>query len=126
MSSTGRGGQRSPADFYRTPRWTVNAVLSALRLPEGRWLELGAGEGDIIRAVHARRCDVTWTAVELREECRPSLEATGAEVVISTIKRWTPPAEPFDVLGRRRAPRGRPQAAAAPSPRPAPCRTRVR
>jgi hypothetical protein len=71
--------------------------LSALQLPGGRWLELGAGEGDIIRAVRARRNDVQWTAIEMREECRPLLEATGAEVIISTIKRWKPPVEPFDV-----------------------------
>lgn len=97
MSSTGRGGERSPADFYRTPRWCISAVLSALDLPGGRWLELGAGEGDIIRAVNVRRNDVRWTAVEMREECRPLLEATGAEVIISTVKRWKYLGEPFDV-----------------------------
>jgi hypothetical protein len=41
-------------------------------------MEPGAGDGAIIRAVNAVRSDVTWTAVELREECvHPLAEALG-------------------------------------------------
>lgn len=75
MSSTNRGGQRSEADFYPTPAWCVRRLIEAAALPGGRWLEPAAGRGDIIRAVDAARSDVTWTAVELRPECRPALAA---------------------------------------------------
>lgn len=71
MSSTNRGAVRREADFYETPSWCVKRLLEKLNLPGGRWLEPGAGEGAIIRAVD--RSDVNWTALELREETRPSL-----------------------------------------------------
>jgi hypothetical protein len=51
----------------------VKRLLERCALPSGRWLEPGAGEGNIIRAVNRVRQDVSWSAVELREECRPKL-----------------------------------------------------
>lgn len=79
MSSTNRGSQRSPADFYPTPAWCVARLLETVSLPGGRWLEPCAGDGDIIRACSALRDDLTWSAAELREACRPALRAaTGA------------------------------------------------
>lgn len=72
MSSTNRGYQKARDDFYPTPTWCVRRLLERLPLPSGRWLEPGAGEGAIIRAVS--RPDVRWTAIELRPECRKDLE----------------------------------------------------
>lgn len=72
MSATNRGAVRHPADFYATPSWCVDRLLEKLSLPGGNWLEPGAGEGNLIKAVN--RSDVRWTALELREECRPTLE----------------------------------------------------
>jgi hypothetical protein len=71
MSSTNRGGQRSPADYYITPAWCVERLLEVLELPGGPWLEPAAGDGAIIRAV--RRRDIDWTAWELRNEERAVL-----------------------------------------------------
>lgn len=95
MSSTNRGGQRSPADFYATPAWCVHRLIEALPyylIAGSRWLEPAAGDGAIIRAVaasprvggrlYAPQGRLTWDALELREECRPALEATGARVTI--------------------------------------------
>lgn len=65
MSSTNRGGQRRPDDYYATPSWCVDRLLEAVQLPSGPWLEPSAGEGHIVRAVNQFRSDVEWTAVEL-------------------------------------------------------------
>ena len=67
MSST-RGLPRlgGPEDFFRTPSWTVRRLLEAVTLPGGWWLEPGAGDGSIIRAVNAERRDVRWIASEVR------------------------------------------------------------
>jgi len=86
VSSTNRGGERSIADFYPTPSYVVRAELEARSLPGGRWVELGAGDGDIIRAVNAVRRDIEWTALELRDECRPRLEALGARTIIGALE----------------------------------------
>lgn len=82
MSSTDRGNQRSPADFYATPAWCVQRLLEVAQLPGGLWLEPAAGDGAIVRAVTRR--DVSWHLRELREEERPALErsAPGAKVFI--------------------------------------------
>lgn len=78
MSATNRGGERNESDFYPTPRWPVHRFLERYPLPGGRWIEPGAGEGHIIRAVNEVRSDVLWTACELRDECTPLLLAAGA------------------------------------------------
>lgn len=64
MSATNRGAVRQPNDNYPTPEWCVRALLDAVPLPGGRWLEPCAGDGAIMRAV--RRPDVIWTGYELR------------------------------------------------------------
>jgi hypothetical protein len=68
--------------------------MEACPLPGGRWLEPGAGEGAIIRAVNSVRQDIAWTAVELREACRPSLnrvltpgEPVGDDLVMGDFVR---------------------------------------
>ncbi|MBT3224475.1 MAG: hypothetical protein HN348_35860 [Proteobacteria bacterium] len=73
MSSTGRGGKRSPADYYPTPAWCVRRLLEEVELPGGVWVEPCAGDGAIIHAVNAVRGDVEWQANELRKECRGDL-----------------------------------------------------
>lgn len=78
MSATNRGGQRSEADFYATPAWCVRRLLERVQLPGGDWLEPGAGNGSIIRAVRSVRRDASWTAVELRPEAWVEASARGA------------------------------------------------
>lgn len=69
MSATGRGERGGEgADFFPTPAWCVDWLLRAVDLPGGNWLEPSAGDGAIIRAVNARRDDVRWSAVEIRED----------------------------------------------------------
>lgn len=81
MSSTNRGAQRSPADYYPSPAWPVRRFLERCGLPTGRWLEPSAGEGHIIRACAPLVSGVEWTAVELRPECAPLLSEAGARVL---------------------------------------------
>jgi len=90
MSSTNRGTKGGgDAEFYPTPPWPTLRILERLaHLPGGPWLEAGAGDGSIIRAVNAVRSDVLWTAVELRAECRVTLAQTGADVHIAPFQRW--------------------------------------
>lgn len=70
MSATGRGPRLGgPEDYYATPSWAVDRLLEAWHPPGGLWVEPSAGDGAIIRAVNARRSDVEWAALEIREEC---------------------------------------------------------
>lgn len=66
MSSTKRGSQRSPADAYPTPGWTIHRLLEEVALPNGRWLEPGVGNGDIVRAVHQKMEGVQFTGFDIR------------------------------------------------------------
>lgn len=98
MSSTNRGGKRSPADFYSTPPYCVLRILedpyAQEQLPAGRWLEPGAGDGAIIKATKLVRSDIEWTALELREECKPPLvEAVGSTGTVLIEDYLTPPAD---------------------------------
>jgi hypothetical protein len=113
MSSTARGGQRSPADWYPTPAWCVHRLLDdiANRQVRGeyadlyprfdKWLEPCAGEGAIIHAVNERVLNIhQWTAVELREECLPALSSIVGDltgVIIGDILHMTPSAARYDV-----------------------------
>lgn len=100
MSSTNRGAERRPADYYPTPGWCVRRLLERVHLPLGRWLEPGAGQGHIIRAV---TLPVDWVACELRPECSEPLRAavgTSGRVEICDFLRGDLAArhpEPFDV-----------------------------
>jgi len=73
VSSTNRGSQRSPADYYATPEWCVWRLLEEVGLPGGCWIEPAAGDGAIIRAVG--RNDVVWDAWEIRSSEGPVLRA---------------------------------------------------
>lgn len=106
MSSTSRGGKRSASDFYSTPSWPIHRLLERLPLRAGNWMESSAGEGAIIKAVndYCRNCRpgfISWTAFELREECRPALEALGIENLTTGCDFLDPriqaPSTKFDV-----------------------------
>lgn len=104
-----RGGDTATGgvhQFYRTPRWCGRRLTAHLpHLPAGRWLEPGAGLGDFILGItEARRDAIEWTAVEIREECKPTLERMSQieHVVIGDFVRVIGPAllaagEHFDV-----------------------------
>lgn len=102
VSATGRGPrQGGPDDFYRTPAWAVHRLLDAIgsELAYGRWVDCGAGDGAIIKAVNsqwdpslvlaesdeARQLvgGIDWLAIECRATARAELEATGARVEIA-------------------------------------------
>lgn len=83
MSSTGRGFERRKDDYYATPSWCVDWLLPMIDLPGGRWLEPGAGDGAIIRAVSAHRRDIAWTAVELDSARAANMLVDTATTVLS-------------------------------------------
>jgi hypothetical protein len=98
VSATNRGERGGGEhDFFPTPSWCTRRLIEQVSLPGGRWLEPGAGDGAIVRAVN--RKDVLWTAVELREEARPHLlrSVTNGEVVITDFLRDYRSDRPFDV-----------------------------
>lgn len=83
MSSTKRGGQRSPSDNYPTPMWCTHRFLekylkrvNSLTSGASRWLEPGAGEGNLVRAVNEfwTEGNFSWDLCEIRESCKPILE----------------------------------------------------
>lgn len=75
MSSTNRGAERAPFDFYPTPAWATKALLAACPdLPGGLWCEPAIGDGAIVRAVEeARPGRQTWIAADIRPEAVASL-----------------------------------------------------
>lgn len=93
MSATNRGGVRMRLDWYRSPAWTLLRLLDKLveirqplpRSTSARYLEPGAGDGILIRALNTwqerRRLPVpAWDAYELDEQHRPILATTGARL----------------------------------------------
>lgn len=70
MSSTNRGAERSPADFYPTPLWATQALLTAIPdLAAGVWCEPAVGNGAIVRAVEAVRPGrQRWIVGDLRPQ----------------------------------------------------------
>ncbi len=80
MSATNRGERGGgDLDYFPTPAKAVRSFLDACPLRGGRWLEPGAGDGAIIRAVDDWRSDhgqtqVNWRAVEVNPARRPELE----------------------------------------------------
>lgn len=98
MSSTNRGGKRSPSDNYPTPPYCAHRLLedpyARENFPSGKWLEPGAGDGAIIRAVNEVRQDIVWTALELREECKEDLTlAVGPRGLVVIEDFLTPPVD---------------------------------
>lgn len=96
MSSTNRGGRRSPADYYPTPAWCVERLLEEAELPGGLWAEPCAGDGAIIRAVKAVRPGIEWCANELRPECSNELLplVANGELALGDARGWSPRSRP--------------------------------
>ena len=82
MSSTFRGAERMPADFYSTPPDVVRSILKVL----GKWgpsriLEPAAGTGGIMRVVKKVWPNSRISGVELDEERARACEAEGLNVM---------------------------------------------
>lgn len=72
-----RAAGRRVRDAYPTPPWCLEALLAVGPRPMTSWvLEPSAGEGSLVRVLVEAGYAVE--AVEIREECRPALEAAGA------------------------------------------------
>lgn len=84
MSSTARGAQRNPDDFYETPAWATRAELATMPFigEAPRILEPMAGRGAIVRELRARWPNSHITAIELDAERAASLKDSGASEVI--------------------------------------------
>ncbi len=103
MSAKGNGAASITADHYPTPPSLVTRLveadggLGAKVRDAGKgdsftFLDIGAGEGAISRELIRLGVPPSRiTAIELRPECRPALEALGVEVIIGDALRL--PAE---------------------------------
>jgi len=86
MSSTNRGGKRSPSDNYGTPFWCTHRLMDRLQLPkDGIWYEPCAGDGAIIHAMNTRKEYREWWANEIRKEERPRLSVSLPREGVLTI-----------------------------------------
>lgn len=90
-------------DWYRSPGWTLLRLLDKLALPGAgaRYLEPGAGDGILIRALdtwrNRRRLQpVVWDAYEIDEHHRPILDSTGARTHMRDFFTAHVPASLFD------------------------------
>ncbi len=98
MSAAGRGAMRREADFYATPAWCTRRLLAIDVIPGSRWLEPCAGNGEIIDASLKYRQDIRWSAIELREECRPMLTPIVTDLVIGDFLHLTPSPRRYDAV----------------------------
>jgi hypothetical protein len=98
MSSTHRGGKRSPADNYATPLWCVHRALEAIALPDGVWCDPCAGTGNIIQGTQMVRPEISWKAYELRPEClEPLVNIDSHPTIVDFTSTYLRPPE-FDVI----------------------------
>lgn len=69
MSSTNRGSERRPDDFYVTPAWCVDRLFEAytpqFESDRQSFLEPCVGDGAIVRAVSRRFPHARWTMVDI-------------------------------------------------------------
>ena len=102
MSSTKRGGARSPDESYPTPSWVLDRFLDKQVLQPGNWLDAGAGAGALIAATAAHPSygsKVRWTAAELHPAHAPALQLlTGRAPIIGDFRTFPLPTTPFDVV----------------------------
>lgn len=96
MSAKGRGAVVAKHEFYGTPPAPVEALLRNVALPIGTWLEPGAGDGAIIRAVNDLELRggpvIDWAAVELQPRMARKLKDSGAKwVYTADFRRWVAP-----------------------------------
>lgn len=92
-------GARPDDDFYRTPRWLVDAVLERVRVRPRHALDAGAGDGVLGQAVSALfPGGVSVTAVELDPERAGRLPAPW-DVHIANFLTWAPACpDRFDLI----------------------------
>jgi hypothetical protein len=64
MSATGRGRERNPRDYYRTPEWCVEALLLEEELLSDVF-DPACGDGAILGAIQAHGSGHTVHAQEL-------------------------------------------------------------
>jgi len=86
MSATNRGAVRNEADFYVTPRKTVDLILNEIsdsHYEYAQILEPCAGNGAIVKALREWFSSSTITANEIRREERNSLFESGADYVVN-------------------------------------------
>jgi hypothetical protein len=113
MSAKGNGAASITADHYPTPPslvarlWEVTDMAFMNRGLKATFLDIGAGEGAICRELIRLGVPPSRiTAIELRPECRPALEALGVEVIIGDAlclpTHYRPPGCPVpeSLLGR--------------------------
>ena len=101
MSSTRRGTQRAPSDFYPTPKWCVRRILEAVDLPGGQWLEPCIGHGAVVAATAGIRSDVVWTGLDVHASfARPvSVLPPPVRFLAEDFTQWRPAAPlSFDVV----------------------------
>ena len=55
-------------EYLPTPSFVVDRLIEEVELPGGIWLEPSAGNGNIIKAVNAKRKDVVWHACEIQDK----------------------------------------------------------
>jgi hypothetical protein len=70
VSATGRGPRGGQGvDYFPTPAWCTRALLQALPLPGGIWLEPAVGGGAIITAAEQgnHRASRRWLACDIRD-----------------------------------------------------------
>lgn len=84
MSATGRSDARRESDHYVTPPWAIERLLEVYTIPTGATvLDPCAANGELLGTLRRLRPDLTLMGIEIREECRASLqEITAGNVAI--------------------------------------------
>jgi hypothetical protein len=79
-----------------------SGFISTGEAENGRWLEPGAGEGNIIYGAKSWKphFDPIWDACELREECEPILKEQGADIIQigDYFEKGPPPGQRYSVI----------------------------
>lgn len=95
MTAKNNGAPSQSQDHYPTPPSLVVRLWEESPFLGATFVDIGAGEGSISRTlVSVGVPPQRITALELRPECRPSLEALGVEVIIGDAltvcpdRRW--------------------------------------
>jgi predicted RNA methylase len=94
VSSTNRGAERDPLDFYRTPAEAVRAILPYLGRPR-TIVDLGCGDGAIGEVLVQQLGDTTTViGVEIDPSRAASAEACGPydRVDVRDVLLWKPAA----------------------------------
>lgn len=103
MSSTNRGGQRSPADTYPTPAYAVRRLIEEFESTDvfkkaGVFCEPCSGEGAIVDVVESYYPGRKWYATDIREEAlrylaerHPNVETRCVSAIDQFPAEWEDP-----------------------------------